>query len=189
MLVLVELKGRTWVQQWTDCSVYPRNPYSRNPYFGVGIPDKKPLIPTPGIPTIWCWATPCDAICITSNLSTGQCAKWSKLWQVRVQQVAQMDTKWLSLGSNNSNGYHLICIMALQQAFGFLQPILYYADFIPNPLANSTALDVAADAHALSNILSERPLKALWEWYSKDAGPEQQMIYHTVSDGADVYLC
>ena len=35
-------------------TVYPRNPYSRNPYFGVGIPDQKPLIPTPGIPTIWC---------------------------------------------------------------------------------------------------------------------------------------
>ena len=34
--------------------VYPRNPYSRNPYFGEGISDQKPLIPTPGIPTIWC---------------------------------------------------------------------------------------------------------------------------------------
>ena len=45
--------------------------------------------------------------------------------------------------------------MALQQAFGFLQPILYDADFIPNPLANSTALDAAADDHAFSNILSD----------------------------------
>ena len=45
--------------------------------------------------------------------------------------------------------------MALQQAFGFLQPILYDADFIPNPLANSTALDAAADDHAFSNILRD----------------------------------
>ena len=45
--------------------------------------------------------------------------------------------------------------MALQQAFGFLQPILYDADFIPNPLANSTALDAAAEDHAFSNILSD----------------------------------
>ena len=36
--------------------------------------------------------------------------------------------------------------MALQQAFEFLKPILYDADFIPNPLANSTAF---------SNILSD----------------------------------
>ena len=45
--------------------------------------------------------------------------------------------------------------MALQQAFGFLQPILYDADFIPNPLANSTALDAAAEDHAFSNILND----------------------------------
>ena len=45
--------------------------------------------------------------------------------------------------------------MALQQAFGFLQPILYDADFIHNPRANSTALDAAADDHAFSNILSD----------------------------------
>ena len=39
---------------WWPGTVYPRNPYSRNPYFGVGISDQKPLIPTPGIPTILC---------------------------------------------------------------------------------------------------------------------------------------
>ena len=54
--------------------------------------------------------------------------------------------------------------MALQQAFGHLLPILHDMDldFIPNPIAISTALDAAADDHAddqadnhaFSNILN-----------------------------------
>ena len=51
--------------------------------------------------------------------------------------------------------------MALQQAFGHLLPILHDMDldFIPNPIAISTALDAAADDqaddHAFSNILND----------------------------------
>ena len=57
--------------------VYPRNPYSRNPYFGVGILDQKPLIPTPGIPI------PYHLVLSDANdprMSFMAGASWSRFW-------------------------------------------------------------------------------------------------------------